>query len=192
MAPQPDKPRPAPRSRAAILEELLQAHGERLRHQARAHSVTDIDAEDALHDASLAFLRNYTGPDSDDALHWMMANTKWSAWAITRRARRRCVAFSVSATDSAEPGSARFPALDPGPAERYEREETDAERLAALAQLKPDERIALILFAAGYSYSEIAIARGWTRTKVNRCLSEGRERIRKLTKGGRDRERDSF
>jgi DNA-directed RNA polymerase specialized sigma24 family protein len=36
--------------------------------------------------------------------------------------------------------------------------------------LKPDERSAIGLAAAGYSYGEIAERRGWTATKVNRCL----------------------
>jgi DNA-directed RNA polymerase specialized sigma24 family protein len=32
--------------------------------------------------------------------------------------------------------------------------------------------------AAGLSYTEIGELRGWTYTKVNRCLSEGRAALR--------------
>ena len=41
-----------------------------------------------------------------------------------------------------------------------------------LAQLKPDERTALTLKAAGFSYAEIGERRDWTYSKVNRSLAE--------------------
>ena len=53
-----------------------------------------------------------------------------------------------------------------------------SEAAARLARLKPDERTALALQAAGYSYAEIAAAKGWTYTKVNRCIAEGRAALR--------------
>ena len=43
-------------------------------------------------------------------------------------------------------------------------------------RLKPAERRALSLI--GYSYREIGELTGWTRTKINRCAAEGRNRIR--------------
>jgi hypothetical protein len=49
-----------------------------------------------------------------------------------------------------------------------------------LGQLKPDQRIALILTAAGYSYREVGQRRGWTYTYADRCVSEGRAALRKL------------
>jgi RNA polymerase sigma factor (sigma-70 family) len=69
-------------------------------------------------------------------------------------------------------------ALDP--AERAERAEAIAEARAALAALKANERLAILLQAEGYSYAEICELCGWTYTKVNRCLAEGRERLRQL------------
>jgi len=56
-------------------------------------------------------------------------------------------------------------------AERLERLQLGAE---ALRRLKPHEIRALVLRAEGHSYDEIARITGWTYTKVNRCLSEGR------------------
>ena len=51
-------------------------------------------------------------------------------------------------------------------------------------RLKPDERRALVLRGEGYSYAEICELNGWTHTKVNRCLTEGRERgLRQLSAG---------
>ncbi len=44
----------------------------------------------------------------------------------------------------------------------------------ALERLKPQEARALWLRAQGNSYEEIQRQTGWTRTKVNRCLYEGR------------------
>jgi hypothetical protein len=57
-------------------------------------------------------------------------------------------------------------------AERRERLRLGAE---ALGRLKPQEVRALLLRADGLSYREICAATGWTYTKVNRCLSEGRQ-----------------
>lgn len=57
------------------------------------------------------------------------------------------------------------------------------DQLALLDQLKDAERIALTLFSLGLSYDEIAAAMGWTYTKVNRSVTEGRRAIRKLADG---------
>jgi hypothetical protein len=47
----------------------------------------------------------------------------------------------------------------------------------ALRRLKPDEAKALMLKAQGLSYREIGESLGWTYTKVNRCITEGRARF---------------
>jgi sigma-70-like protein len=57
-------------------------------------------------------------------------------------------------------------------AERIDRLRIGAE---ALKQLKPQEIRALVLRAEGYSYKQIQEVTGWTYTKVNRCLTEGRK-----------------
>jgi DNA-directed RNA polymerase specialized sigma24 family protein len=36
------------------------------------------------------------------------------------------------------------------------------------------------LLAAGYSYQEIMKMTGWTYTKVNRLIAEGRDRLRRF------------
>jgi hypothetical protein len=43
-----------------------------------------------------------------------------------------------------------------------------------LQRLKPHEITALVLRAEGHSYREICERTGWTYTKVNRCITEGR------------------
>jgi DNA-directed RNA polymerase specialized sigma24 family protein len=53
-----------------------------------------------------------------------------------------------------------------------------AERKRLINELKPDERTALLLLGLGYSYEEIGSGRGWSYTKVNRCIAEGRAELR--------------
>lgn len=66
------------------------------------------------------------------------------------------------------------------PAERAERHEWALAKARSLHRLKPDERRALVLRGEGYSYAEICELTHWTHTKVNRCLAEGRARLRQL------------
>jgi DNA-directed RNA polymerase specialized sigma24 family protein len=44
--------------------------------------------------------------------------------------------------------------------------------------LRPDERTALGMFAAGFSYAEIAERCGWTYSKVDRCVRRDRGWLR--------------
>jgi RNA polymerase sigma factor (sigma-70 family) len=51
----------------------------------------------------------------------------------------------------------------------------------ALRRLRSDsERAALVDRMAGYTFKEIARRRGWTYTKVERCIREGREKVQGL------------
>src|SRR5262249_59606632 len=83
---------------------------------------------------------------------------------------------------SAEAGEDRDP-LDsiasdgPGPNDRVARQERVTRSGEALNALKPQEVRALTLKAQGYSYAEIAEITGWTYTKINRCMAEGRKRF---------------
>jgi hypothetical protein len=62
--------------------------------------------------------------------------------------------------------------LRPSPFAESERLRVGAE---AMGRLKPQEVQALVLRAEGLSYREICEETGWTYTKVNRALSEGRK-----------------
>jgi hypothetical protein len=66
----------------------------------------------------------------------------------------------------------------PGPDERAAAREHIDRSLAALASLKPAESRALVLQATGRSYAEIEAETGWSHTKVNRVLTEGRAAFR--------------
>jgi DNA-directed RNA polymerase specialized sigma24 family protein len=155
----------------------MRHHGSVLRRQAARHAPTAHDAEDAMQDACVQFLRCYDGPPGVDALRWMQLTTKRCAWATARdRVRRQCVTLAV--TDAPDEGEAV--ALDDmtTPARILELRDEHLARLTALSGLKPDERSALFFIAAGYSYREVAAMQGWTYTKVNRCLAEGRVVLR--------------
>src|SRR3954469_22068818 len=80
---------------------------------------------------------------------------------------------------SAEPNlDAREATHLAGSPERVADRERAHRSLAALASLKPAETRALVLQAAGRSYRDIEAENGWTKTKVNRALTEGRAALR--------------
>jgi hypothetical protein len=53
----------------------------------------------------------------------------------------------------------------------------------ALRELKPDEAKALVMKAHGLSYDEIGARYGWSYTKVNRSITEGRRRFLDVYEG---------
>lgn len=174
----PPQSRSAEREKRALaLDRLLRAERGRLLRQARFHSRHPQDAEDALSDACVQFLRFYDGPPGDDALRWMLVVVKRAAWAIARQASEREARYRLIETEVLEVVA---PAQGAGPAELVERAEASARVIELIEQLKPDERTALILLGLGCSYTEIGELRGWSRTKVQRCLKEGRARVRQL------------
>jgi RNA polymerase sigma factor (sigma-70 family) len=182
MADQPD-PRPTARQRernAQVLCEVLDRDRHRLRLQARRHAELPDDAEDALQSAYALFLERYRG--QCEPLAWLYTTVKREAWAIRRRrARRRESPLHGQADNGAEYDVAQVvPDDSPGPDDRAARAELLARRRFALSKLKPDERRALWLLGYGLSYAEISDLTGWTHTKINRCLSEGRVALRRM------------
>ena len=180
MATQPDsRPNASRRERnAELLTEVLRVHEHKLRRQARRHAQLPDDVDDALQTAYLRFLERYRGVG--EPLAWLYTTVKREAWARSRGARLHECSFSVESGESVIEFDfvEAMPSSDPGPAERSERQETIGERRAALAALKPNERRALWLLGLGFSYTEICEMTGWTHTKVNRCVSEGRSALR--------------
>jgi hypothetical protein len=63
------------------------------------------------------------------------------------------------------------------PEERALSTDRTARAAEALQRLKPDELRAMWLKAMGNSYAQIAETTGWSATKVNRALAEGRKRF---------------
>jgi DNA-directed RNA polymerase specialized sigma24 family protein len=155
--------------RASCAIALLQANGAAFHRTALRVSICPDDADDALARASLILLEKAPPHPPARLAAWMHVVTKHEALAV-RRERERMLADEL-------PDS---PSGAPCPAECAERREWATGRARALRRLKPDERRALVLKAEGYSYAEICELNGWTYTKTNRCLAEGRARLRQL------------
>lgn len=172
-------PDDAARKRAAV--ETYARHEGALRRTANRYSLCGDDADEALQRALEISLRKAPTADPRQLVKWMQTVVKHEALAL-RRERERVLAGPAAL--SPEPGGEDWIALLPsaadGPEERLERREAIARSREALQALKPQELRALTLLAEGYSYAEIGEITRWSKTKVNRCLAEGRERFRRL------------
>jgi len=167
----------AARKRAAV--ETYALHERSLRRTARRYSICDDDADDALQRAFEILLTKAPSEDPRELIRWTQTVLKHEALAV-RRERERILSGPAAATP--EPGREDWVALIPadadGPPEQAERREAIARSREALQTLKPQELRALGLLAQGYSYREIGEITGYSHTKINRCLAEGRERLR--------------
>ncbi len=163
-----------------LVIDMVRLHADGLLRLARRHSLCADDAQDAYQRGMEIFLRHAGRLDPERAPSWLRTVVKHEAMAV-RRTRQRDVGPAEVDPDLFEARNA------PGPEERvigFEHVERSAE---ALQRLKPQEIRALWLRAQGNSYDEIQEQTGWTRTKVNRCLYEGRrsflERYAKIESG---------
>ena len=164
----------AGRKRAAV--ELVAHEDAELRHTARRYSLCEADAEDAYQRSLEILLTKAPSDRPRELIRWMKTVVKHEALAI-RGYRERLLGV---AGDDVEDPLAQIASTSAGPGERFERGERIAHSREALRALKPAELRALTLLAAGYSYAEIGEMTGFSQTKVNRCLAEGRERFRRL------------
>ncbi len=169
----------AGRKRAAV--ETYAQNEATLRRTARRYSLCLDDAEDALQRSLEILLRKAPCDDPRQLVKWMQTVVKREALAL-RDERERVLAGPAAL--GPEPGGDDWVALLPsesdGPPERAEREEAIARSREALQALKPHELRALSLLAHGYSYVEIGEITGFSATKINRSLAEGRERYRRM------------
>jgi RNA polymerase sigma factor (sigma-70 family) len=154
------------RSVDRLAGELYQAKRSFLLGVARRHAACEDEAEEALHEAFAAFLEGYDPSGGAPALPWLVTVTKRACW---RAKEKRGVCVEPGTLAEVVSGEA------PDPADRVERREEARRRLGGL---KVDERSALVLHGAGYTYGEIGERCGWTQTKVNRCLYEGRRALK--------------
>jgi RNA polymerase sigma factor (sigma-70 family) len=165
---------------AALLGRLFEDHRARLLDWTRNHCECPEDAEDVLGDTCVRFLECFDGEGEQEAGRWMFFVSRRRAREIARRRRERNLLAPGSEELPEERPGEEPVAPDRGPAELVEASASTAVFVAAFATLKEDERYALTMLAFGYGYDEIADSRGWSRTKVNRSLAEGRARLRTL------------
>ena len=160
-----EETRPPAELNAAALE-LIERHASQIMATARRYAATAEDAEDAYQRGLEIMLTKAPSTAEDQLVPWLKTVVKHEAFALRRQRDRH-----TPTADDGEP-----PELSGGPpapeqVERLERLQVGAE---ALKRLKPQETRALLLRAEGHTYDEIARICGWTYTKVNRCLTEGR------------------
>jgi RNA polymerase sigma factor (sigma-70 family) len=173
------------RKRAAV--ETYVRHEAVLRRTARRYSLCTDDADDALQRAFEILLTKAPSDDPRELIRWTQTVVKHEALAVRRDRERILSGPAAAPADSGrEDWVALIPADADGPAERFERQEQVARSREALQNLKPQELRALSLLAEGYSYREIGEITGFTHTKINRCLAEGRERFRRFLSHSED------
>ncbi|HEX5894771.1 MAG TPA: sigma-70 family RNA polymerase sigma factor [Thermoleophilaceae bacterium] len=155
---------------------LLARHGAQILATARRHAVTAEDAEDAYQRGIEILLTKAPSTSEDELIPWLKTVVKHEAWALRRQRERHS-----PVTDDGELRDRPAPtAVTHEQAERLERLRLGAE---ALGQLKPHEVRALRLRAEGFSYREICAMTGWSYTKVNRLLTEGRQAFLRRVSG---------
>lgn len=164
----------AGRRRAAV--ELVAREEAELRRTARRFSLCEDDAEDAYQRTLEIVLTKAPSERPRDLLRWTKTVVKHEALAL-RRYRERMLGMGF---DEVGDPVERLASDNAGPDERTEQRERNARTREALRTLKPAELRSLTLLAAGYSYAEIGELTGFSHTKINRSLAEGRERFRRL------------
>ncbi len=147
----------------ALAEQLYRERYDYLLRIAVKHAANREDAEDAVQFSLSALIEKYDPAGGSPPLAWVTLTLERRCWADRRRHH-----FDRSAGQEAAPDSAgrsfaaeSIPSGDTGPEQLVELIDDARTRLAAL---KPAERRALSLIAAGYSYGEVGEMIGWTYT----------------------------
>jgi RNA polymerase sigma factor (sigma-70 family) len=155
---------------------LVARHERTLLRVARQCSLCHDDALDAYQRALEIFVRRVATVDPATEVAWLKVVVRHEAMAI-RRAR----------SDDLTGEELDLDAFVPAPQRSVEDQIASGERVRrsaeALRSLKPDEAQALMMKAHGLSYDEIGERNGWTYTKVNRAITEGRRRFLRVYEG---------
>jgi RNA polymerase sigma factor (sigma-70 family) len=163
------------RRRAA--ERLVATHDAVFRRTARRYSICSDDAEDAYQRALEILLTKAPEIEGDSLVRWMQTVTKREAMAVRRQRERLLSAPRPPAGEEDRDPLDAIASELAEPAERAASRERVARSGEALRSLKPQELRALTLKAQGYTYTEIGEITGWSHTKINRCMAEGRKRF---------------
>ena len=135
--------------------------------------------EDAYQRALEILLTKAPPIEGDALVRWMQTVTKREALAVRRQRERLLGSPRGSRSDEEDERDPleSIASESPGPNDRAARRERVVRSGEALNALKPQEVRALTLKAQGYSYAEIGEITGWSYTKINRCMAEGRKRF---------------
>jgi RNA polymerase sigma factor (sigma-70 family) len=143
-------------------------HAEALLRTAYRHSLCADDAHDAYQRGMEIFMRRARTLDAQYVSRWLHVVVKREAMEV-RRGRAELVATEDIDFDRHEAPHV------PSPEERVLTADRTTRAAEALRRLKPQELRTMWLKALGHSYAEIGEATGFSATKVNRCLTEGRK-----------------
>ncbi|MEI7889801.1 MAG: sigma-70 family RNA polymerase sigma factor, partial [Actinomycetes bacterium] len=163
---------PVPRQAAhgqGLVEELVTGQMPRLLAVARRYSLCSDDAYDACQRGIEILIRRVDSLEPETADAWLRTVVKHEAMAV-RAERLKGVATTADSLDGLVDSSRVDQSVD-----LIERLRVASE---ALGRLKVHEAEALRLRAQGLTYNEIADLRGWSYTKVNRLVTEGRRAFR--------------
>ncbi len=155
---------------ARRVEAMVARHGAALLRVANQFSLCHDDALDAYQRGLEIYLRRLDSVDRATEGAWLRVVVKHEAMAI-RRARQESVDRDDVDLDESVATELRDVEDVLAGGERVDRS------VEALKALKPDEARALLLKAEGLSYQEIGKRFGWSYTKVNRSITEGRKRF---------------
>ena len=163
--------RPSSEQLFAAVVDLVSNRSSTFKGTARRYSLCTADAEDA-YQRSLEILMTKAPTVDRSELHpWLHTVIKHEALAIRRQRERLLAADESQQPDHRSSGSARSADEDASERERA------AQAAEALRGLKAGEVKCILLKALGYSYDEISARTGFSWTKVNRSLTEGRKRF---------------
>ena len=160
-----------------LAEQLYRERYDYLLRIAIKHAANREDAEDAVQFSLSALIEKYDPTGGSPPLGWLTLTLERYCWATRRHMHLDRSAGQETAPDSAGRSFATesLSSGDTGPEQLIELVEDARTRLAAL---KPTERRALGLIAAGFSYREVCDIADWSYTKTNRCATEGRAALR--------------
>ncbi|MES1193654.1 MAG: sigma-70 family RNA polymerase sigma factor, partial [Solirubrobacterales bacterium] len=147
---------------------IVSTQAESLLRTAYRNSLCDDDAHDAYQRSMEIFLRRVRTLDPRSAHKWIHVVVKQQAQEL-RRVRSSSVPYEAIDFDLHVASDVSTPE------ERALAKDRARRAGEAVRRLKPQERRAMGLKAFGHSYEEISKATGYSRTKVNRCLTEGRK-----------------
>jgi RNA polymerase sigma factor (sigma-70 family) len=152
----------------ALVLRTVATEAEALLRTAYRYSLCADDAHDAYQRGMEIFMRRARTLDPALANRWIHVVVKHEAMEV-RRTRSQHVALEEIDFDRHEAPDVS------SPEERVLSTERATRAAEALRRLKPQELRTMWLKALGHSYAEIGQATGYSHTKVNRCLAEGRK-----------------
>lgn len=142
-------------------------------------------AADVAQDAFLSAYRNIKRYRGGSFAAWLLRIATNACYDQLRARQRRPTSSIDALLDDEEHAPRQFEDQGESPDDRSLRNELAGEIQRALAELEPDQRLAVVLSdIQGLSYDEISSATGWPLGTVKSRLSRGRAQLRQVLRQG--------